>query len=146
MSKIVEILENRSLPEALSGCMIWTGSVGSHGYGDFRLNKRHYLAHRAAWEEENGQIPQGMFVMHRCDNRMCVNPNHLMLGSHAENMKDKVAKGRQKAGFCRRKLVAQEVLDIREKRLAGASLKELAKMYDRHPDHIRKITNAKIWQ
>lgn len=76
-----------------TGCWNWTKSRGSHGYGDFRRDG-HKLAHRWAYATFVGPIPEGAFVLHRCDNRRCVNPDHLFIGDADINNKDMVNKGR----------------------------------------------------
>ena len=76
------------------GCHIWTGGKNNKGYGLVQNNSKMVLASRASHVIFNGEIPHGMQVCHRCDNPPCVNPAHLFLGSHSDNMKDAVAKGR----------------------------------------------------
>jgi hypothetical protein len=87
------------------GCWPWTGSLRD-GYGRIhmpRLNPeekfRHERTHRIAWRLSNGPIPDGLFVLHRCDNRACCRPSHLFLGTCQDNMADMFAKGRNKVGI-----------------------------------------------
>lgn len=76
-------------------CWLWTGGTKSHGYANFKLGVKSLRAHRVAWTLFLGPIPPGLCVLHRCDVRACIRPDHLFLGTHAENMGDMVAKGRQ---------------------------------------------------
>jgi len=79
------------------GCWIWnagkTSRDLSRGYGIFWLNGRKVLSHRVSWEIHNGPIPKGMNVLHDCDNPPCVNPEHLWLGTHSDNIQDAADKG-----------------------------------------------------
>jgi hypothetical protein len=74
----------------LGRCWVWTGNTDNKGYG--RLH--HDLAHRRAWRETNGPIPDGLWILHRCDNPPCCNPAHLYPGTHAQNMRDMSERGR----------------------------------------------------
>lgn len=76
-------------------CWIWRGSTkGPLGHSRFHVNRRRMLAHRFAWELAHGPIPNKLLALHRCDNGACVRPDHLFLGTHADNVRDMHAKGR----------------------------------------------------
>jgi HNH endonuclease len=111
------------------GCWTWTGSLNSDGYGSFCVeHNRTQKAHRMAWELEHGPVPKGFCVCHKCDNPACVNPSHLFLGTHAENMKDMAAKGRTNTGPALTTLRARRSAKTHCRRghaFAGANLRNL---------------------
>jgi hypothetical protein len=74
-------------------CWIWTKGK-TNGYGDMWADKKHWLAHRYSYTIHKGEIPKGMHILHSCDNRPCVNPSHLSLGTNLENIRDSQKKGR----------------------------------------------------
>jgi hypothetical protein len=95
------VLLNRfwqSISMTLDGCWTWAKALTKAGYGVMRWDGRTRTAHRISWEFHNGPIPIGLDVLHKCDNRPCVRPEHLFLGTHADNNHDMFAKGRGKTG------------------------------------------------
>ena len=77
------------MPEPNSGCWLWMGSQAAHGYGMLSVNGKPCRAHRVSWEMYNGPIPDGLHILHKCDNPPCVNPSHLYAGTHKDNMRDR---------------------------------------------------------
>lgn len=83
-----------TMPHMTTPCWVWTGAY-LRGYGEFKLAGRRHLAHRVAWEMANGPIPDGLWVLHKCDNPPCVREDHLFLGTVMDNVADMDAKGRR---------------------------------------------------
>lgn len=81
-----------------SGCWVWTRSTVTSGYGSISVDGRGQRAHRVSWELHNGPIPNGMDVLHKCDNKPCVNPSHLYLGTDVENQRDINERGPKRTG------------------------------------------------
>lgn len=96
-----EVLASK-LVEKPSGCIEWSGFTDRDGYGQFGANRKKIATHRLAWEIANGPIPDGGQVLHRCDNPPCCNPAQLFIGTHADNMTDRLDKGRYLRPKCRR--------------------------------------------
>lgn len=90
-----ERLEAYSQVNNENGCREWVRHTNPDGYGMLWLNGGAERTHRAAWIAQHGSIPKGMHVLHKCDNRKCINLDHLFLGTNADNVADKVAKNRQ---------------------------------------------------
>jgi hypothetical protein len=136
----------------LSGvdCWEWQGSRHHQWrYGHFKLNGKTVAAHRVAWEITNGDIPKGLVVCHVCDNPPCCNPNHLFLGTVAENNLDKKNKGRQdekgeKNG--RAILTEQSVIQIRKlHKEYGYSFAKLGRLFGLNPVSISYAVKGKNW-
>ena len=118
-------------------------------YGKYRLDGRRMGAHRVAWELTNGPVPAGMEVCHRCDNPWCVNPAHLFLGTHVDNIRDCHRKGRASkvraygVKHGRTKLTADDVRDIR----ASADLQRvIAKRYGIHQQAVSRLQRGESWK
>jgi hypothetical protein len=82
-------------PEA---CWPWRGALGMDGYGKVGIRGKHFRAHRVAYELFVSRIPDSLFICHTCDNRQCVNPSHLWVGTNHDNSIDRMVKGRGRAG------------------------------------------------
>lgn len=133
------------------GCWLWTATTsgGAVRYGQFTVGPRHRrrLAHRVSWEVHKGPIPDGMFVLHRCDNGLCVNPRHLFLGTAADNTRDMMAKGRWRGGSPPQKLTADQVLAIRRiYARRDASQYTLAREYGVSQSTINRIVRSMTWK
>lgn len=125
-----------------SGCWVWTGTQAVNGYGHWPSGQRGraLLAHRVAWELVNGPIPDGMSVLHHCDKPPCVNPEHLWLGTHAQNMADMARKGRSRST----KLIEEQVLSIRAR--ANESHRALGREFGVSKTTITSIIARRIWR
>ena len=133
-----------------NGCHIWTGPPGDVGYGNFGINGKTYRSHRAAWEIYRGPIPGGLCVLHRCDNKMCVNPDHLFLGTRADNVADMMAKGRGRKATGERvgnsKLKEDQVKEIRMLVAGGMKQTEVAAKFGVHSSWVSRISRNEFWR
>lgn len=133
-------------------CWEWTAYL-EDGYGKIRIAGKSVLAHRVAYELTKGPIPEGLCVCHRCDNRKCVNPRHLWLGTNADNVADREAKGRNRLPDCKgeahgnAKLTAEDVLRIRELYDDGGyTQKEIARLFGIARTQVSRIVNGHHWR
>jgi hypothetical protein len=130
-------------------CWFWYGGLNSKGYGVVGYRGKHYLAHRVSYELNLGKIPSGLLVLHKCDQRNCVNPNHLFLGTHKDNMEDMVNKNRSARGDRngRAKLKESDVKEIIEDYRNGtSSYRMLAERYHVSSNVIAGIVNNVYWK
>lgn len=137
----------------LGPCWLWTGGINHQrgGYGMFALRKGVIRrSHRIAWELESGPVPDGLWVLHRCDNPPCVRPGHLFLGTPRDNIDDMITKGRsnpaQGSARPQARLSEADVLAIRAARAQGATGAELARQYGVHRSSIYHICQRDFWR
>lgn len=128
----------------LGNCWEWTANLNHKGYGQKSWFGRMTPSHRISWMLSNGNIPDGLWVLHKCDNRKCVNPDHLFLGTHQDNMDDMMIKGRRAdrrgENHPNVRITDLQVIDIRECYAKGnVSQRELAKKYNVWPQQISRI-------
>lgn len=129
-------------------CWEWIGAKNQCGYGEIWDGKKLVLAHRRVWELRNGSIPDGLCVLHHCDNHNCVNPGHLFLGTNADNSHDMMVKNRQAKGAAngQAKLTEKKVHEIRALLARGELLQQaIAKMYIISEPTITSIKRGKNW-
>lgn len=129
-----------------NGCWVWTGNTNKKGYGLLSVGGRNRSCHRLVYAEQHGKIPDGLCVLHRCDNPPCINPDHLFLGTNAENNQDKIDKGRMPLGekVGSHKLSADQVAAIRRDFRPGLSA-VMAAQYGVIPATILSIVNG-VWR
>lgn len=141
-------LETFSIPEPNSGCWLWLGAT-SRGYGIVVLPRsqkrknRNLLAHRLSYQDFVGPIPPGMGVLHHCDNPSCVNPQHLYCGTHRDNGRDALRRGRLRPTGKKPKLTPHDVAAILSSKEGTVSL---AKKYGVHRHTIQLVRSKKTWQ
>lgn len=132
-----------------NACWDWQGRIQVRtGYGSLVYQGERYPAHRASYEAHFGPIPPDLCVCHTCDNRPCVNPSHLFLGTNADNSADMVRKGRQAKGETsgNARLTTDQVRMIRKLRAQGLSYGKLAGQFGVTPRTIKLISTREIWK
>lgn len=143
------------LAKAENGCVEWQGSRNRRGYGTFtQPGHRTILAHRFAYQYVNGPIPEGLCVLHRCDNPACCNVEHLFLGTRTDNNRDMREKGRDRQGSLfqngeahpNSKLTAEAVRDIRSRYGPGVTLAALAGEYGVSETTVSRVVRREIWK
>lgn len=130
--------------EPEKGCWIWKGSKSKNGYGQIKVNKTTKEVHRVSYQEYKGKIPTGMIVRHICDVKHCLNPDHLILGTHKQNMKDMTDRNRQakgeKAGNS--KITEKLVISIFKDKRKNV---EIARYYGVNRHTVSDIKRGKSW-
>lgn len=130
--------------ERESDCWMWQGRPNSEGYGRMYVEGRLEYAHRLAYRDEHGELPEATVIRHRCDNPLCVNPAHLDAGTHADNMNDMATRGRHG----RSKLTRRDVREIRERYQAPdrPTQQALADEYGVSRSSIANIVTGRYWK
>lgn len=133
------------------GCWLWSGALSRSGYGWFRLSKKNgqISAHRFSYQIYNGEIPNGKIILHSCDNKACVNPSHLSIGTYKDNMQDMLRKGRNdpsrgsKNGHS--KLKEKDIEEIRRQYKQGKTQISIGRFFGVGQDSVSLIVNKKTW-
>lgn len=132
-----------------TGCLVWQRRISEGGYGQASHRGRTINAHRAVWMETHGQIPPGQVVRHLCHNRACIEPAHLVLGTHAENSADMVEAGRSHRPLGEKnnnaRLSADDALRIRDLRLAGKQARPIAHELGLPLPAVHKVISGQTW-
>lgn len=135
--------ERQYIPEPNSGCWLWTGAVDGRGYAAIKDGQRMRRASRVSWELNRGSFDAKLKLLHKCDNPLCVNPEHLFLGTNLDNTRDMFAKGR---AHDRRgnnaKLTPKIVVEVRSSKLSG---RKLAAQFGVTPATISLVRSGKRW-
>ncbi len=136
-----------SMPEPNSGCWFWLSKLRDDGYADTFWNGKLHRAHRLSYEFFKGPIlPEKPIICHKCDMPSCVNPDHLFAGTHADNVADRVAKGRGRSGCASRKLTPEIVREIRaHPRTRGYGMR-LSEKFGVAPTQIYRIAKGLSWE
>lgn len=129
-----------------TGCWVWTGGKNSEGYGRIKFNGKLLLTHRLSYQDSVGPIPEGQYVLHRCDNRSCFNPDHLYIGTQIDNMQDRRRKGRYRPYFgieqSQAKLTDEQVRMIRADQ---RTYREIAQAYGIHFSNVGRVKRRENW-
>jgi hypothetical protein len=134
------------------GCWIWQGPKTGNGYGAVRLDGKTVPVHRASYILYRGAIPPGMVIRHKCDVPLCCNPDHLMHGTHGENVNDTVSRGRWRGGsppgegHGNSVLTNSSVIEIKKKIKSGITLSLIARQYGVDRRTISDIAHNRLWK
>ena len=138
--------------EKSDGCWVWRGAKLPNGYGKVGRDGKTWLAHRYVYVMTRSQIPSGLHVCHYCDNRACVNPDHLFVGTRSDNIQDMLKKGRGRFPGAKgskhhlAKFVEADVVSMRRRFDAGESLKEIASHFRTTPGYVSDLVRGKHWK
>lgn len=134
-----QLFYEKIMPEPMSGCWIWTGSIGTHGYGWFKFRGKAETSHRVSYILHKGEIAKNLMVRHTCDNRWCVNPDHLLSGTSKDNVEDMYRRGGGK------KFVKEDVIEIKRMANSGIKVSIIASKMGVNRSCIYKILSGESW-
>lgn len=160
----IKNLETKYDVNPSTGCWIWNKRVNNSGYGSAWFNGKNHPAHRASWMHHNGEILNGLWVLHKCDVRPCINPEHLFLGTQQDNIRDMHAKGRgctKNNHYTRKRLAAgilyanvasqtaltkDKVILIKRAHAAGIPIRLLGRALDCAQQTIQAVVRGETWK
>ena len=143
--KSIDRFMDKVSPEPNSGCWLWMGYCNSQGYGQFGVGSNKIeKAHRVSFKYFCGEIPNGMYVMHKCDNPTCVNPDHLRIGTPKENSLDRDEKGRGAKGIKNGKSILTEEI-VKFIRSSPLSRRKLADQIGVKQQTIQSVRSGRNW-
>lgn len=149
-ASIADAFWHHCVPITGEECWEWNGAFFKSGYGSLSYHSKSHLAHRVSYEIHKGPIPEGMHILHSCDNRKCTNPAHLRVGTQADNVDDMISRGRNRppqdrqAG--RAKISDADAIQIRKLCSDGLAFKEIADRYGLSKSAIKKIHYRETWK
>lgn len=143
-----EEFESRIMPEPNTGCWLWIGKIDKDGYGGMSYNLVYDRAHRWSYQIYTGPILDDLYILHHCDTRSCVNPDHLYQGTPKNNSNDRVRRNRGAIGEAHggSKLDSLQIKVIRSLQSSGIEQKEIAKYFNVTPALINLIIKNKLWK
>lgn len=148
--ELVERFHEKWILNPVNGCWEWTASLNGNGYGQIKRpgERRQYIASRLSYLIHYGAIPDGMFVLHTCDNRLCVKPSHLFLGTADDNAQDMKAKGRHTHGVTghSHKINDDKARQIHKLKSEGVSQSEIGRIFGLSQSTIWKILTGQKWK
>lgn len=131
-------------------CWIWIGSPSGNGYGQLRFEGVTYRSNVLSYLINKGNIPARMYICHTCDNPICVNPNHLFVGTPSDNAKDRQQKGRGRPmdgeNNSNNRFTKESIIQMRSMFQKGYLCNEIAHIFDTNPEYVRNVVKRKVWK